>query len=237
MQNVSPARACYSSASGEIMSSPNAINRENAQLSTGPRTDEGKQKVRLNGLRHGLTGQTVVMPYEDRLEYDQLVARTIAELKPADDTERALVQTIADSTWRLERARAIEHNIFTLGFEAANPQNPTDTALAQAQTWVENAKELNLLSVYAGRISRTIDKARRELNELQAARSKARAAALEEAILIAQLAKSKGETFNPADLPNENGFGFSTREIEQIVNHRDRLAQAIAHAKSLKRAA
>ena len=42
-----------------------SINRENAQHSTGPKTEAGKQKSSLNALRHGLTGQTVVMPAED----------------------------------------------------------------------------------------------------------------------------------------------------------------------------
>jgi hypothetical protein len=32
-------------------------NRLNSEHSTGPRTGEGKKRTRLNGLRHGLTGQ------------------------------------------------------------------------------------------------------------------------------------------------------------------------------------
>ena len=43
------------------------VNRANALLSTGPKTEEGKQRSSLNALRHGLTGQTVVMPTEDLL--------------------------------------------------------------------------------------------------------------------------------------------------------------------------
>lgn len=38
------------------------INRTNAQNSTGPKTEAGKQRSSLNALRHGLTGQIVVMP-------------------------------------------------------------------------------------------------------------------------------------------------------------------------------
>jgi hypothetical protein len=34
--------------------------------STGPRTDIGKQRSKLNTLRHGWTGQTVVLPTEDQ---------------------------------------------------------------------------------------------------------------------------------------------------------------------------
>src|SRR5580658_1335798 len=39
--------------------------RENAQLSTGPRTVEGKKRSSLNAFRHGLTGQIVIHTPED----------------------------------------------------------------------------------------------------------------------------------------------------------------------------
>jgi hypothetical protein len=45
-------------------------NNANAQLSTGPRTEEGKQVSRLNGLRHGLTGQVSIMTEDNRREHD-----------------------------------------------------------------------------------------------------------------------------------------------------------------------
>ena len=53
------------------MSTPNRaeINRENAQHSTGPKTEAGKKQSSLNALRHGLTGQIVVMPTEDLAAY------------------------------------------------------------------------------------------------------------------------------------------------------------------------
>src|SRR5438309_509707 len=137
--------------------SPAEINRQNAQHSTGPRTEDGKNRTRLNGLRHGLTGQTVVMPYEDREAYDRFCAGTIASYEPDTDAERALAKTIADESWRLDRARAIEGNIFALDFAATNPQDDTEAAFAQAQTWLDHNREINLLALYAGRISRAID--------------------------------------------------------------------------------
>jgi hypothetical protein len=50
-------------------------NRRNAQKSTGPKTDEGKSKVKLklklNALTHGLYARTIVLPHEDEAAYRQ----------------------------------------------------------------------------------------------------------------------------------------------------------------------
>jgi hypothetical protein len=38
-----------------------AANRRNAHKSTGPRTEEGKNRSRCNAFRHGLTAQVTLM--------------------------------------------------------------------------------------------------------------------------------------------------------------------------------
>jgi hypothetical protein len=43
-------------------------NQTNARLSTGPKTVEGKARSRGNALKHGLTGQGVVLPDEASAE-------------------------------------------------------------------------------------------------------------------------------------------------------------------------
>ena len=101
-----------------------AINRRNAALSTGPRSEEGKRRSSLNALRHGLTGQTVVLPEDDLAAYQKHCAQFHAELKPQGLLETKAVQTIADTYWRLDRIRAMENNLFSLGFMNSQPSYP-----------------------------------------------------------------------------------------------------------------
>ena len=44
-------------------------NRRNARKSTGPITEEGKQRSRRNAVRHGLTAETVIGALEDAEDY------------------------------------------------------------------------------------------------------------------------------------------------------------------------
>jgi hypothetical protein len=53
-------------------------NRRNAQKSTGPITDEGKQQSRCNAVRHGLTAETVIGALEDAEDYKAFEAAIIA---------------------------------------------------------------------------------------------------------------------------------------------------------------
>ena len=57
-------------------------NRRNAQLSSGPKTAEGKAVCRQNALKHGLTGACVVVPDEDVDAVSGRFAELEAEMKP-----------------------------------------------------------------------------------------------------------------------------------------------------------
>jgi hypothetical protein len=72
-------------------------NRRNAQQSTGPRSDLGKQKFSLNALRHGLTARVVVLPTEDFTAYQRFSAEFLADLAPETFAERQCAQTIIDT--------------------------------------------------------------------------------------------------------------------------------------------
>jgi hypothetical protein len=90
-----------------------AANRGNAQLSTGPVTEEGKKKARQNAVRHGLTAETVIDALEDAEDYAAFEMAITADYDPQSAVERELVLRLA-SLLRLRRATAIESGLFEI---------------------------------------------------------------------------------------------------------------------------
>jgi hypothetical protein len=89
-------------------------NRRNAQSSTGPKTEIGKQRSRGNAVRHGLTAETVIATVEDAEEYQAFEAAIIADYDAQSAVERELVLRLASLLWRLRRATAIESGLFDI---------------------------------------------------------------------------------------------------------------------------
>jgi len=87
-------------------------NRRNALKSTGPKTPEGKDAVRLNALKHGLLSQEVLLPGEDEATLRELGERLRAELQPVGELENLLVDRIIAAHWRLRRLGRVEAGIF-----------------------------------------------------------------------------------------------------------------------------
>src|SRR6516162_9180170 len=87
-------------------------NRRNALRSTGPKTEEGKRRSRLNAVRHGLTAETVVRHLEDADDYKAFEATIIADYCAETAVARELVLRLASLLWRLRRATGIETQLF-----------------------------------------------------------------------------------------------------------------------------
>ena len=87
-------------------------NRGNALKSTGPTTQEGKERSRCNAVRHGLTAETIIAGLEDAEDYQAFEAAVIADYDAQTAVERELVLRLASVLWRLRRAIGIESGIF-----------------------------------------------------------------------------------------------------------------------------
>src|SRR6516225_1185740 len=87
-------------------------NRRNALKSTGPVTEEGKERSRCNAVRHGLTAETVIADLEDAEDYQAFEATVVADYDAQTAVERELVLRLASVLWRLRRAIGIESGIF-----------------------------------------------------------------------------------------------------------------------------
>ena len=83
-------------------------NRRNAQMSTGPITEEGKRKSRQNAVRHGLTAETVIDALEDAEDYAAFELAVTSDYDARSALEREIVLRLASLLWRLRRASAIE---------------------------------------------------------------------------------------------------------------------------------
>jgi hypothetical protein len=89
-------------------------NRRNAQLSTGPVTEDGKKKSRQSAIRHGLTAETVIDALEDAEDYAAFELAVTADYDAQSAAERELVLRLASLLWRLRRATAIESGLFKI---------------------------------------------------------------------------------------------------------------------------
>jgi hypothetical protein len=203
-------------------------NRENGAKSHGPVTPTGKRRSSLNATRSGIHGQIVCATAEELAILQKHTADVLAELAPAGPTETFLAASISDNMWRCARIRAIEAGIFANGFrenidsiDAGHPE--VDAALVASDTWMRQSKEIVLLSVYEGRLSRLIERNRAELKALQTTRKEAREKALNQAAIFVEHSESKGQTYDPGEdfLPASayGGFDFSASEI---ARRRDR---------------
>ena len=206
------------------------INRSNAKLSTGPQTAEGKSKSSLNALRHGLTSQVVVMPTEDLILYLDHSGSFHTEYTPQGPTETHLVQTLADCAWRLNRARALENNLLTIGLASQahrqdqHNHHEIQDALATAAGIEARTRQLAMLSLHDARLTRQFDKTLTLLKSLQAERKAQHQADLQTASQIYLHYQNKEATapYNPED----DGFVFSTAEIETYLFRKNRKSQA-----------
>src|SRR5579864_6177172 len=204
-----------------------AVNKANAQKSTGPRTEAGKQRSKLNALRHGLTGHTIVLPSEDHAAYQRHSRSFLDEYQPQGATETQLVQSITDISWQLNRAAAVETNLFSLGItesedriRASHPD--AETALAMALAYREHNRAFANIAIYRQRLTREFERTLVLLRQIQAERREKEERQLDNAAMILKMHQDSNLPYEPA----QDGFVFSKAEIETYIDREERWEQA-----------
>jgi hypothetical protein len=155
-----------------------AANRANAQKSTGPKTTAGKIKSSLNAVKTGLTGRTILLSGEEAARYRAHVESFHRELQPVGELETNLVQSLADTQWRLNRIPGLESGLLALGRKRCAPdlfaeeKNPdVRETLLEAHVFNTEATALKNLYLQESRLRRQYANDMKELDKLRAERA------------------------------------------------------------------
>ncbi len=151
-----------------------AINRANAQKSTGPISIEGKQRSAMNACKHNLTGQSLILQPDETEAYNRLTNALLSDLQPATELERQTVQKIIDVHFRLNRLAGVENNIFNFSLihntTCTSHDDRIEVMIAQTRAWIERSSSFDLLGRYEARLARHVLHYTLEIERLQEAR-------------------------------------------------------------------
>jgi hypothetical protein len=177
-------------------------NLENAKLSTGPKTEAGKQASSRNSLKFGIHSKQRVLDFEDSGKYEAFKAAIVADLAPVGPMEEALVDDILGLRWRLHRIEFNEMRCFE------------NCLLAPEKV---DLKAANLLSLYAARLTRSAACILKDLLALQKRRQEREAEELAEAAAIRQADLKANRPTNLEEL----GFVFSIQTVDRYIRRQN----------------
>ena len=80
-------------------------NHANAQLSTGPRTGQGKARSAQNHLSHGLSSREFIVLPGQQAEFEEFSAGLREAVQPVGALEFDLFTQLAHASWKLRRCR------------------------------------------------------------------------------------------------------------------------------------
>jgi hypothetical protein len=146
-------------------------NQANAQHSTGPKSAEGKARVAQNRTTHGLAGRTFLLPGEDQHAYMKTLAKLTVDHLPSTAIESALIKTIAQTQWRIDRAVEWEADLMTEALEG-DPSQPSRLMTMFSKS-AAPSEALAKLHRYEASLRRTLQSAYKELRLQKTARHRA----------------------------------------------------------------
>ena len=213
-------------------------NRQNAQKSTGPKTEEGKAAVSQNAIKHGLTARQDVIATESQELYDLRRDQMLEELNPTGLIEKMLAERIVSLSWRLDRAATMQTDALnsmmvdqcyfpsSAAEHATSPRSyptrseyftpNTDLLLGCAvRNDIRDNKVLDRLLMYERRIERSLYKTMAELRDIQKSRKQSQSRTTEEKSIVRQ---SKEFTLDSDSGPQQPG-NEPTRTYSPETSH------------------
>jgi hypothetical protein len=86
-------------------------NRINAQHSTGPKSEQGKQASAANALRDGLTSTKIFVRPGEQPEFDRFTLALLENVKPEGELESHLFDVLLHAAWNTQRCISLEAQI------------------------------------------------------------------------------------------------------------------------------
>ena len=197
-------------------------NRENAKLSTGPTSPEGAARSSQNAIRHGFTGQNVVVSEAEREAYEAHIAAYIDQYLPTDHQQKQLVQQLADHDWTLHQISVQQINTISQMNAATTILSAAGDPAATAALLASLSRTLNTLSIYEGRRQRAAKAIREELEAVLKAADDLKRKELPQAATIYTIHKAKGQDWDP----QEFGFVCSMDDVLAYLQGQEWVAEA-----------
>jgi hypothetical protein len=178
-------------------------NRRNAQLSTGPRTLEGKRVSSGNALTFGLFANNIRerLSDDERTAYDNFIELHSSSFLPKGPQEEWLAQKTAECMFLIDRALELNQHVL---YEPFNVEGSHRIAYATTDP-------LPNMALYHNRLRNNYKGYFDQLGRLQSARKAAEQKEMNRVQLIAEAAGKTRTPFDPAKL----GFVFSKKQISQ----------------------
>jgi hypothetical protein len=154
-------------------------NLANAQLSTGPNNAKGKATSANNARTHDLTAVRLVLTTEDAAEYASLRnGLATSSLAPVGAQEQAAFDEYVNCFWRLQRCRRTEVAVLDDCINSILDSDPSltpDQAIGRVFTTPDYQKKMSLFLRYQAAIERAVNRAHKQLTDMQRIRRDAEA--------------------------------------------------------------
>ncbi|MBI5283437.1 MAG: SEC-C domain-containing protein [Candidatus Solibacter usitatus] len=122
-------------------------NHANAQLSTGPRTAEGKAASSRNRVSHGLFASFDNLSPQDRAIFDEFRAYHVEQWQPHTPEMEYWVSRVALADFRIDRVQSLDRGIYAIGVAKLREEGNTSNLITlEAQVFLDDCKSAKAIS-------------------------------------------------------------------------------------------